>query len=569
MSVTLTLDLQVAKAIQGLASVIAKEGEYDKALLKTIGITREQAKANQELISVQKQSHDLVVAFKKHESQLEREHAQAARYNLRGFQEQGAAAEKVLMTTERYLKGIGVAQKQALGPEMLAGVVSMAAGYASFAVVVGKVHEGLRAVRTEMDAAAMRREGLLGAFQELNSASGGDPAKVAAGDRFARMLTGTGITKEDALKAVSLGRQLPGFSDADVAAAAKTQAAFGGNLADKLKFASTVKQAYPGQFVGAAGTERITDLSTAAANIGSWTPSDVPRVMPAAMVSGKRLGASPEELLAAGSVLSKVYAASPETAGDRLGLLVNRLAMDPAFQGKGLAGSLKIMGRMKKEDYASFLGDTSADPTMNDEEYRAHVGKRIEMAQAINALSDGFKDLVDTTKALQEVSKKSGTGESISARAAASVGQIPQISETITAKMEKERQAQAHEDTQATYAQRQAASRSRADVAMMGAGVPDFARAMGRILSEPAHLVAPLLGGAPEGAGLLDMMTAHMLTGGSQTTARAISATPEGTIANAGADAIVRKLQELIGIVSANNQQVPARAQQYFYGGGM
>jgi hypothetical protein len=69
--VSLTLDLEVAKALQGLQSVVQKQQSYDQALIKTIGITRDQAKANAELVAQQKQSHELVTAFKKYEAELE------------------------------------------------------------------------------------------------------------------------------------------------------------------------------------------------------------------------------------------------------------------------------------------------------------------------------------------------------------------------------------------------------------------------------------------------------------------------------------------------------------------
>jgi hypothetical protein len=594
MSVTLTLDLQVAKAITGLASVIAKEGEYDQALVKSIGLTREQAKATSEFQTVQKQSHALVMEFKKHEEELERRLGKATieernrilkknvevdqlisgsqfakqrtiiasekliaatreqmaneqvardekywRYRdglLRGHARQGEGLNKVLMTTEEYLQRAGLAQEKVTGADKLAALAQAAGLYMVVTRSVGLLEQGFTKLRAEMDQTLQRGDNLLPHRQQLFSASGGDPASFAAGERVSRELTRTtGLSQADTMDAVALARQLPGFTDSDAFAAAKTQAAYGGNLADKLKFASAMKEAYPGQFPGAAGTERITDLSIAAANIGSWTPSDVPRVMPGSLVSGKKLGAKPEELLAAGSVLSKSYPTSPETAGDRLALIVNRLAEKPEFAGLGLIGSLSRLKNMPREQYAEFVGDTSdkrLGEGLSEEEYHKEVGRRIEMAQAINVLTRAFQDLGETTKKLEQVGKQSGTSQGMGSIANAAIPST--ITSVINTKGAGEEQEQTLEDEHLDYASRQKASIARTRSALVKAKVPGLARSLAQIASAPGHLVgAGLKLGTPEGGAAVEFQMAQLFatffgSDARQKVADARQMTPEG-----------------------------------------
>lgn len=630
MTIKLELDLQVAKALQGLASVIAKEDQFDQVLLKTVGITRDQAKANAELVKTQQVSHDLVMGFKKHELDLEkklstatieeknkilkksveveqlikgfvlsrqstilesenligrtkanwdREEVQRMRaktFMLKAHQNEQGQFNKVLMTTEEWLSKAGLAQQKVTGMEQLTALAQAAGLYTVVNKAVSALTSGFERLKAEMAATMGRSEGLLQSRQDLFTASGYDVASFRSGQQIARQLAGSGVSEMDATAAVTMGRQFDVLNDQDVLAAAKMQASTGGSLLDKVKLAGAVKTAYPGVFDGARGTEQINEIAIAAANKGSWMAGDVPRVMAGSIIAGKRLGASYEELMAGGAVMSEAFPANPDTAGDRMALIANRFSEDEQFRGLGLMGSIAKLKNMPREKYAAFVGDET-DPRlsagMSDAEYKSEVGKRIEMAQAVNALSAAYEKLGRYKIELEGVGQRSGTPSGLAAEAGTKLNQVPEISGLIQSKASGEKLDQALEQEHLDWAARSKMSKDRVRTALIEAKVPGIVRAGAAAASYFGDLFAGGMKlGIPEGAGALELQLAQGLATPFGASARAkvataASRTPEGAAIQTIDAMTARKLnvleqiRDLLGGRSDNARRAAAQIQ--------
>lgn len=412
-AVTLTLDLQVAKALQGLTSVISKQDQYDQSLIKTIGITRDQAKANADLVNTQKQSHELVMAFKKHEMELEQRLAkgtieeknkilkrhqevealisgsQLARQRmiidseklisatkeseankeiarvqrslqlqkgfLRGYAQEGEGLNKVLMTTSDYLKSIGREQAGQASSGFASQLQTVAASYAGIAFTLRAIHGAMAEVRSEAEKAASlvkaREETMGGLFQV---AEGATPQAIGLDVDKMVVESGTEAQKagwdfNETLKARLEARN----SDADA------------QFSDIMKYAPLTRDPAlvakaVGQFKHNFGDENldfktIANESLVAAQGSPVDMKDIFIKLGGSSSLAKQVGSSSEEFMSYYSALAKGYGNASEAA-EALGYLISK-GNAKGMGGKGIGDIASQMMRLDPMELASEVGE--------------------------------------------------------------------------------------------------------------------------------------------------------------------------------------------------------------------
>lgn len=92
-------------------------------------------------------------------------------------------------------------------------------------------------------------------------------------------------------------------------------------------------------------------------NYSRLSIDEMTAALPQAGEGGRQQGATLDETVAGIAVLSSVFK-SGETTGDRLKMLMSKMAINPATAGRGLLGGLDVVQGMSEADRNRFLGDS-------------------------------------------------------------------------------------------------------------------------------------------------------------------------------------------------------------------
>lgn len=119
--------------------------------------------------------------------------------------------------------------------------------------------------------------------------------------------------------------------------------------------------------------------------------------LPQAGEGGRQQGATLDETVAASAVLASVFK-SGETAGDRLKMLMSKMATNQTTAGRGLLGGLDAIQSMSRQDREKFLGDST--------ELRAAYAAATDMEDRIRAQTAAVREsrvsATGTNRLLQE-----------------------------------------------------------------------------------------------------------------------------------------------------------------------
>lgn len=129
-------------------------------------------------------------------------------------------------------------------------------------------------------------------------------------------------------------------------------------VVDDVEAAASVAGQIPALFEGSG----LTPMQALNAVLSGATESrldfqSLGRALPQAAEGGALAGASPEETIAALSVLSSKFK-SGETAADRIKAFATKAGLDDRLKGKGLVDSVKTVQHMSKSDRDNFLGES-------------------------------------------------------------------------------------------------------------------------------------------------------------------------------------------------------------------
>lgn len=361
MTIKLELDLQVAKALQGLVSVINKQDDVDKSFTKSVKTARQLgdeyarfAKEVQKLNStpaeqLQQRQHKLNETFKAGKIDVALYHKEIARMRA---ELQPAAAE-----------GDGLVKTMMAG-----GGAAMV--WQRVSEAVQKVRERVGEVRAELKGLLDENKSQADVDREFLAVSGGGSATEDAAEVSRRILMAnkmaarTGLSISEA-KNVILESQNYGLSDQDTEDVGKF-ARLTGSAGDAAKLAGMTKSAFSQENLTAAQTNAMV---LGAARVGPATPKTMAQFLPPSMVSAGALGMQAVDVASAYSVASSKLGS--EKGADRLSMFISRLG-DPesgdTFKGKTIMQSAAML---------------KADQGLKEK----ILGNRIEAGQALAALT--------------------------------------------------------------------------------------------------------------------------------------------------------------------------------------
>lgn len=451
-NVTLELEIHVARALQSLVSVIARENQVESAF---------------------------------------------------------ARGARTINQSQRAIEAAARAQRQGFGGQVIGELKSIALGYVGISAAINLVTSSMQAAAKESADALERMKGLVGVRKDLLQVAEGktDVEQLADYRRMSaiadRMAANTGMSKEEATrtmfqaKSFGIEKELPTIEKAYAIT----------NDADQLT--SMVGQFQKNFAEEKLSGEEIINMALVAAGKSPANLEDFAGKIGGSTVSAKELGSSPEEIMTVISVLTSKFG-DANKAADRMGLLVNRMAANDDFKGLGIMGGITKLKNMDVEQYAQFIGDTS-DPRirqgMTKEEYQKFVGDRIEMNQAVTALSDPAtrEDLKNVHSSIIEARRLSGTpGSQLNIKSRV-IEKIPELNDPIEVAKSQNKLETLQEKKLAAWEASRVQSRNRAKEQMIREKENIITRGLTNYLGEyPSHVTGPF-------AGTFDRLTADKL----------------------------------------------------------
>lgn len=132
-------------------------------------------------------------------------------------------------------------------------------------------------------------------------------------------------------------------------------------------------------------------------NYSRLSIDEMTAALPQAGEGGRQQGATLDETVAGIAVLSSVFK-SGETTGDRLKMLMSKMAINPATAGKGLLGGLDTIQGMSVRDREKFLGDSQELRAA----YTAATDMEGKIREQVGAVRDARLKSTATGNLLQE-----------------------------------------------------------------------------------------------------------------------------------------------------------------------